>query len=89
MVRFIFDIKEQRGVTVVLIEHDMGVVMDISDRVAVLDFGKLIAEGTPAEIKVNPEVIRAYLGEEDEVIHNLELEAAAEGQAAAELEVGR
>jgi branched-chain amino acid transport system ATP-binding protein len=89
MVRFIFDIKEQRGVTVVLIEHDMGVVMDISDRVAVLDFGKLIAEGTPAEIKVNPEVIRAYLGEEDELLHNLELEVEAESHAAAELEVGR
>ena len=80
MARFILDINEERGVTVVLIEHDMGVVMDISDRVAVLDFGKLIAEGAPAEVRVNPEVVRAYLGEEDEVLHQqaLEAEAAAE-----------
>ena len=79
MARFILDIKEERGVTVALIEHDMGVVMDISDRVAVLDFGRLIAEGPPAEIKANPEVIRAYLGEDDEVLrqHELEAEAAA------------
>ncbi len=77
MARFVLDLKEQRGVTVVLIEHDMGVVMDISDRVAVLDFGKVIAEGTPAEIRVNPEVIRAYLGEEDEFLREKELEVEA------------
>src|SRR5262249_22848900 len=85
MARFVLDIKEERGVTVVLIEHDMGVVMDISDRVAVLDFGKLIAEGPPDEIKVNPEVIRAYLGESDEALYQKELEAQAaagvDGQA--------
>ncbi len=63
MARFILDINEEREVTVVLIEHDMGVVMDISDRVAVLDFGQKIGEGTPDEVRANPQVIRAYLGE--------------------------
>jgi branched-chain amino acid transport system ATP-binding protein len=82
MARFILDINEERGVTVVLIEHDMGVIMDISERVAVLDFGKKIAEGPPAEIKVNPEVIRAYLGEEDEALHRMELEAEAAAREA-------
>ncbi len=61
--RFILDINEERGVTIVLIEHDMGVVMDISDRVVVLDFGRLIAEGSPEEVRNNPLVIQAYLGQ--------------------------
>ena len=65
MARFVLDINEERGVTTVLIEHDMGVVMDLSDRVAVLDFGKRIALGTPAEVRANPEVIHAYLGDTD------------------------
>jgi branched-chain amino acid transport system ATP-binding protein len=68
MARFILDVNEEHGVTVVLIEHDMGVVMDISDRLAVLDFGLKIAEGSPETVQRNPEVIKAYLGEEHQVI---------------------
>jgi len=77
IVRFIFDVFEGQGDTypdtpvlrdgvkcIVLVEHDMGVVMDVADRIIVLDFGRKIAEGAPAEIKSNPEVIKAYLGEE-------------------------
>ena len=62
MARFVLDIYEERVDTIVLIEHDMGVVMDISHRVVVLDFGRKIADGTPEQIKANPEVIKAYLG---------------------------
>ena len=64
IVRYVLDINEEWGITVVLIEHDMGVVMDISDRVAVLDFGRQIAMGTPDEVRQNERVIQAYLGEE-------------------------
>lgn len=60
----ILDIKEQLGVTQILVEHDMAVVMGIADRVLVLDFGRVIAHGVPAEIQANPDVIKAYLGEE-------------------------
>lgn len=63
--RYVLDINEEWGVTVVLIEHDMGVVMDISDRIAVLDFGSCIAVGTPEEVRNNPEVIKAYLGDQE------------------------
>ena len=62
MCRFILDVNDEFGTTVVLIEHDMSVVMDISDRVVVLDYGKKIGDGTPDEVRNNPEVISAYLG---------------------------
>ena len=62
MCRFVLDVNDQFGTTIVLIEHDMGVVMDISDRVVVLDYGKKIGDGVPEEVKNNPEVIKAYLG---------------------------
>jgi branched-chain amino acid transport system ATP-binding protein len=62
MSRFIIDVREQYGTTIALIEHDMGVVMDLSDRVVVLDHGVLIADGTPKQIQKNQDVIDAYLG---------------------------
>jgi branched-chain amino acid transport system ATP-binding protein len=62
MSRFIIDVSEQFGTTIALIEHDMGVVMDISDRVVVLDYGRKLAEGTPDEVRANQDVIDAYLG---------------------------
>ena len=60
--RFILDVNDEFGTTIVLIEHDMGVVMDISDRVVVLDYGKKIGDGTPDEVRRNEDVISAYLG---------------------------
>jgi branched-chain amino acid transport system ATP-binding protein len=74
MARFILDIQDELGIAILLVEHDMGLVMDIADRVMVVDFGRKIAEGLPAEIQRNPEVIRAYLGED---FQSKELEAAA------------
>jgi branched-chain amino acid transport system ATP-binding protein len=63
MARFILDIQEERGISVLLIEHDMGLVMDISNHVVVLNFGHVIAQGAPAEVRAHPEVVRAYLGD--------------------------
>lgn len=68
MARFILDVNEEHGVTIIIIEHDMGVVMDISDHVVVLDFGAKIGDGTPEEVQRNPDVIRAYLGEEHDIL---------------------
>jgi branched-chain amino acid transport system ATP-binding protein len=64
IVRFIMDIKKERKTTIILVEHDLGVVMDISDRINVLDFGELIGSGTPQEVAANPTVIEAYIGED-------------------------
>jgi branched-chain amino acid transport system ATP-binding protein len=77
LARYILVVIEQWGTTVILIEHDMAVVMDISDRVAVLDRGRKIAEGTPAEVQTNPDVMRAYLGGAPEVQADLEVEIEA------------
>ena len=62
MCRFILDANDQFGTTIALIEHDMGVVMDLSDRVVVLDYGRKLADGTPDEVRSNQDVIDAYLG---------------------------
>ncbi len=62
--RFIMDIRRERNTSVILVEHDLGVVMDISDHIHVLDFGEVIGSGTPEEVAANPKVIEAYIGED-------------------------
>ena len=81
MARFILDIREELGIAMILVEHDMGLVMDIADRVLVLDFGVKIAEGPPEEVQRDPAVIAAYLGDE----RRLEQAAPEVAEIAAEL----
>ncbi|HYU83157.1 MAG TPA: ABC transporter ATP-binding protein [Kribbellaceae bacterium] len=67
MARFILDIRDELGLPMVMVEHDMGLVMDLADRIMVVDFGKPIRTGTPREVATDPDVVRAYLGEEHAV----------------------
>jgi branched-chain amino acid transport system ATP-binding protein len=66
MARFVLDAQEEWGLTVILVEHDMGMVMDISSHVVVLNFGEVIAAGRPSEVRGHPDVVRAYLGDDAE-----------------------
>jgi branched-chain amino acid transport system ATP-binding protein len=65
MARFILDIRSELGIPMILVEHDMGLVMDLADRVMAMDFGRPLVTGVPAEVQAHPEVIRAYLGTPD------------------------
>ncbi|WP_433168242.1 ABC transporter ATP-binding protein [Kribbella sp. CA-247076] len=67
MARFILDIRDELGLPMVMVEHDMGLVMDLADRIMVIDFGRPIRTGTPKEVATDPDVVRAYLGEEHRV----------------------
>lgn len=86
MARYILDIRDELRIPMIMVEHDMGLVMDIADRVMVVDFGTPVATGTPAEVQRNPDVIRAYLGGDPDI--EAEVEAAVEARVEAAVEAG-